>query len=44
MRAAAVADIATFAFFFVTIQKLTDFFACCFFKSGKDVPLHVTGV
>lgn len=40
----AVADVATFAFFFVAIQKFTDFFASCFIKSGKDVPLHVTGV
>ena len=44
MRTATVTDIATFAFFFVAIQKFTDFFASSFIESGKDVPLHVTGV
>ena len=37
--AAAVAYVATFAFFFVVVQKLLNLFAGFFVESGKDITL-----
>ena len=39
MGATAVAYVATFAFFFVVVQELSNLFAGAFVESGKDVTL-----
>ena len=42
--AAAVAYVATFAFFFVVVQKFSNLIASRLVKAGENVPLHIVGV
>jgi hypothetical protein len=39
-----VADVATFAFLFVVVEEISDFFACGFVESRENIPLHITGI
>ena len=44
VSATAVANLAAFAFLFVVVQKIADFFAGFFVEAGEDIPLHIIGV